>query len=57
MSDKKLKSLDVEAAPEKPADKSEEKTRVVYTHGKKFIRPASEKLEDFLKKQFPAEYK
>jgi hypothetical protein len=45
------------ASPEAAAEKKEEKMQTVYTHGKVFKLPASENVEEFLKKKYPKEHK
>lgn len=41
----------------KEADEKPVVIQTVYTHNKKFKIPAEDSVEEFLKKQFPEEYK
>ena len=38
-------------------EKKSELTKTLYTHGKKFVIPRSQSVEDFLREKYPSEYK
>jgi len=57
MSEKKKSDLPENGEVAKKPESKPEPMKTIWTHGKKFRVPASEKLENFLKQKYPEEYK